>query len=1316
MKNRQMLFLALACAFLSVQVASAAPRDVMLAYEPGATGPTLDLMTGGTDGCNLRFTLPSLQVEDVDAGGQTWQALTIEHGSLAGDPGAPGLPVFTRFIAVPPGHTASLRAVVNRRQTMDVLPLMPVQRDDGEDFVLDRAAYAAAATDPEPVVLGAPVIMHGVQLVPITIQPVSYDPSRQQVDIATEIALECTFTPSGASDDEFFVATSFDAMLDDIAVNWDSVRAEALIGPGTYVMITPNMADVTAAIQPLVEWRKRQGYNVIVATTAQAGTTNAQIKTYLQNLYATVTPRLEHICLVGDASGTVALPTWNENLSSYHGEGDHYYTTIGGSDNIADCHLGRLSVRNVTELTTVINKILGYERTPPLTGDPEWFHRAALTGDRSSSGISTIYCQQWLRAQLEDLGYTDIDTIYSSPFASRMLAAGNLGGTVFAYRGYLGVSGFNTGYIDQLANGAELSFAVIPTCGSGSFASSTHAYSEAFLRNANGGAVGSIGTATSGTHTRFNNCYFSGVWEGALNTGGRTLGAAHTFGKFELHRNFGMAEVNNVEIWSVWNNLMGDPATAMWQNLPTTLTVDYPATLPMGATTVPVTVTVGGQPVVGATVAAVKGAEIRAVGLTDASGRILLALPASYTAGSMFLTVTGSDLLPFLGAITLGSVDAYASVTGFQVDGDGVVNAGETFSLGLSLTNLGSQVAGAVAVTLTSEDPGVSVLQDGVDFGDIPAGSTVTRGSFMVQTDPHLANGSVVNLRVSAASGGDVWDSRLQLPIVAAAPIALASSWSAGGGRANPGETGTFTINIRNDGALALTGTTVRIASRSRYVMLTGPAVVDGGPLPIGGTTSVAYQLQIAPDAFGGQLAPLALEVTTAQGSIHDLTTFLSIGTASADSPSGPDAYGYLAFDNLDDSPLAPTYSWVEIDPNYGGQGTDVGLSDFAYEQDDTRAVALPFTFRYYGRDFTSIAICSNGFAAMGTTTLNPFHNLYLPSANSPNAMLAVFWDDLIQSGTNRVYRWHDAANGRFVIQWSRMRNYDNGTQNCELILLDPTRYPTATGDGIILMQYAAVANNDSDRAYCTTGIQNLDGTGGLTYTYYNRYAGNARTLAAGRAIAFVPVAAAGANDMSLDPAAISAEIASGESTTQPLTISATGPAGSLLYYTVTPDPSTPWLTVDAGSGVVPSGDSEILAVTLDADGLVDGIYTSALTIHTTGSAPVTVPVTLHVGLLTAVDTGVPQVLTLAPAHPNPFNPRTVLSFALPTAGRVQLSIHDLAGRRLAVLVDEVRSAGPHQVAWDGTDATGRRLASGTYVARIVAGGDVQAQKLQLVK
>lgn len=84
---------------------------------------------------------------------------------------------------------------------------------------------------------------------------------------------------------------------------------------------------------------------------------------------------------------------------------------------------------------------------------------------------------------------------------------------------------------------------------------------------------------------------------------------------------------------------------------------------------------------------------------------------------------------------------------------------------------------------------------------------------------------------------------------------------------------------------------------------------------------------------------------------------------------------------------------------------------------------------------------------------------------------------------------------------------------------------------------------------------------------------------------------------------------------------------------------------------------------------------------------------------------------------PNPLRAGTagVLSFTLATAGRARIEIFDLAGRRVAVPLDGIASRGKHTVTWNGTDETGRRVASGVYFYRLSAAGQEKTARLVVI-
>lgn len=103
--------------------------------------------------------------------------------------------------------------------------------------------------------------------------------------------------------------------------------------------------------------------------------------------------------------------------------------------------------------------------------------------------------------------------------------------------------------------------------------------------------------------------------------------------------------------------------------------------------------------------------------------------------------------------------------------------------------------------------------------------------------------------------------------------------------------------------------------------------------------------------------------------------------------------------------------------------------------------------------------------------------------------------------------------------------------------------------------------------------------------------------------------------------------------------------------------------------------------------------------------------------LETGVDDGPPApVLELHANYPNPFNPRTTITYRLARDLPVQLAVYDLNGRRVRTLVNETREAGLHSVDWNGADDCGRAVATGTYLYRLTTGQEVRSRRMVLVR
>ena len=95
---------------------------------------------------------------------------------------------------------------------------------------------------------------------------------------------------------------------------------------------------------------------------------------------------------------------------------------------------------------------------------------------------------------------------------------------------------------------------------------------------------------------------------------------------------------------------------------------------------------------------------------------------------------------------------------------------------------------------------------------------------------------------------------------------------------------------------------------------------------------------------------------------------------------------------------------------------------------------------------------------------------------------------------------------------------------------------------------------------------------------------------------------------------------------------------------------------------------------------------------------------------------GEPVTFALAQNYPNPFNPETRVEFAIAHAEWTTLVVYDVLGRKVRTLVNERMSAGRHVVRWDGRDDSGRPVAGGTYLYRLMSGAHVVTRKMVFMK
>src|SRR5262249_19347270 len=173
----------------------------------------------------------------------------------------------------------------------------------------------------------------------------------------------------------------------------------------------------------------------------------------------------------------------------------------------------------------------------------------------------------------------------------------------------------------------------------------------------------------------------------------------------------------------------------------------------------------------------------------------------------------------------------------------------------------------------------------------------------------------------------------------------------------------------------------------------------------------------------------------------------------------GPDPFGYRWTDSSE--PTGPVFHWADI-------ASPANVVALAGDEAVSAPVPLGFSFPFYGRRFTQVRLCTNGYLPFGNT--GPvFANTRRPPGSAPPNRVAAFWDDLIVgAGVGRAYARFDGT--RCVLSWVGVQRYNDlsSRMTFQCIL-----YPS----GEIRFQYLRMTGIVAD---ATIGIQDSSRTAGL--------------------------------------------------------------------------------------------------------------------------------------------------------------------------------------------------------------------------------------------
>ncbi|MBK6764830.1 MAG: S8 family serine peptidase [bacterium] len=229
-------------------------------------------------------------------------------------------------------------------------------------------------------------------------------------------------------------------------------------------------------------------------------------------------------------------------------------------------------------------------------------------------------------------------------------------------------------------------------------------------------------------------------------------------------------------------------------------------------------------------------------------------------------------------------------------------------------------------------------------------------------------------------------------------------------------------------------------------------------------------------------------------------TLRVDLGYSELVGPTSPDAYGYMAYDDLDFG--GPVYDWVEI---ADGLGTELPLT-----ADGCVSQTLPFSMQFYGVAENEIMISANGHVEVGTPCTNNWSRWPIPLTGAPDNYIAAFFQDFRPENGGGVWYYEDTGNGRVIIQWDDVPEYWNdGRATFQLQIYNPAVNADSLGNSIIEIMF----EDYTGRVEAAIGIENSDGSTGVQYEFQLHYAAGAAPVRDGRAIRFTtddPPASAG--------------------------------------------------------------------------------------------------------------------------------------------------------------------------------------------------------------
>jgi hypothetical protein len=720
----------------------------------GESYPEVTILSSTAQELILQISFPGMNAGEITRQGVVYQALSIPGGGRTYNIGWAELPTWSRFVAVPHKATPQVEILQYTSHTLSDYNVYPVQEQPVDKkgapqpgFVKDAEFYGKDEFYPDRLAfVEEPKIIRGCLVSSLVLFPVLHNPVRGELKVVSEIKVKVSFGGGdGVFIDPQYRSPHFENLFQNLLLNYSVLGPPPGIGGKSstgcdFLIITH--PDFQAWAESLAFWKNLCGIPTWVRNTTQTGSDTGSIRAYIQNAYDTWLPPPSFLLLIGDAE---FIPLFYRSIHpwDYLKTGsDLYYTTLDGSDFFPDLFPGRISVDNATEAEAVIGKILQYERSP--ISSPETFYNNALIAgffqDRDYDGYADRFFLQTSetvrtflitqQGKSAERCYTKTPEsnpccyYYGEPLPPGLVWTGNatqinnaINNGVFLvnHRDHGGVDGWGDPEyllpdLDGLANGDRLPVVLSINCETGHFDNETDEpehetpasdvyFCEAFLRKANGGAVGIFGhtrVSFSGINDELCKGFYDAIWtdfDPSYPGGGSThpiynsmyrMGVMLNFGKFWMYDKYYLtggdgypwgSDLETTKITFEMGTWFGDPTMQTWTEFPETLNVSHPDSILLGAYACSLAVTSNGVPEESVLVC-LMNEEIYQIDYTNALGEVVFSCTTTIE-GSLHVTATKHNFRAYQGSMLVVEIPFVCG----DANGDSLIDLGDVVFL-----------------------------------------------------------------------------------------------------------------------------------------------------------------------------------------------------------------------------------------------------------------------------------------------------------------------------------------------------------------------------------------------------------------------------------------------------------------------------------------------------------------------------------------------------------------------------------------------------------------------------------------------------------